>query len=289
MDLRFVSSLVLVIDAGSLAAAARVEGITPSAVAQRIAALEALLGVPLLVRAGRVMQPTPECRTLLPGLRQLLRDEQALKGLLHGDGLEGPLRLGAISTVIGDHARALVAGLRSAAPQVELQLSPGASSALFAEFEAEKLDAAVIVRPGFPLPKAMQFTPVARQEIGWLLPEAAAVEGSVEALPYILYSRKAWGGAVCWEALVAQHHSPKILAEMDALESIAMLVEDGLGRAVLPRWAALRRYARGAEFVPIPGLYRDIGLLSWSRDRRRPVLKLVLQILQGTGGDQRGR
>jgi DNA-binding transcriptional LysR family regulator len=86
MDLRFVSSLVLVIDAGSLAAAARVEGITPSAVAQRIAALEALLGVPLLVRAGRVMQPTPECRTLLPGLRQLLRDEQALKGLLHGDG-----------------------------------------------------------------------------------------------------------------------------------------------------------------------------------------------------------
>lgn len=285
MDLRFVSSLVSVIDEGSLAAAARVGGITPSAVAQRIAALEALLGVPLLVRAGRMMQPTPECRTLLPGLRKLLHDELALKGLLQRDGLDGPLRLGAISTVIGDHAKALVAGLRSAAPQVELQLSPGASSALFAAFEAESLDAAVIVRPAFPLPKAMQFTPISRQQIGWLLPGAGAVEGAVEVLPCILYSRAAWGGAVCWDALVAQQGNPKILAEMDALESIAMLVEDGLGRSVLPRWASLGRYAPGADFVPIAGLYRELGLLSWSRDRRRPVLELVLEILQGSGAD----
>jgi len=294
MDIRFISSLILVIDAGSLAAAARMGGITPSAVAQRIATLEALLGVSLLVRAGRVMQPTPECRRLLPGLRKLLRDEAALKGLLQADGLQGQLRLGAISTVISDHAKDLVAGLRRAAPQVELQLIPGASSALFAEFEAEGLDAVLIVQPEFTLPKTMQFTPVSRQQIGWLLPEAG--EGAVPEgeLPCILYSREAWGGVACWQALQVQGSSPKVLAEMDALESIAMLVQDGLGRSVLPRWATLDRYAPNARFVPITGLYRELGLLSWSRDRGRPVLSLLLEILQGSGiqvagTDQRGR
>ena len=285
MDLRFVSSLLSVIDEGSLAAAARVAGITPSAVAQRIAALEALLGVRLLVRAGRVMQPTPDCRTLLPGLRQLLSDEAALRGLLQADGLQGELRLGAISTVIGDHAKALVAGLRQAAPKVELKLIPGASSALFAEFEAGNLDAAIMVQPGFMLPKTMQFTPIVRQEIGWLLPKAGADEG----LPVILYSREAWGGAACWQALVAQEKSPRIMAEMDALESIAMLVQDGLGRSVLPRWSSLDRYAPNARFVPIAGLYRDLGLLSWSRDRGRPVFKLLQEILQGSRLPTRGK
>lgn len=292
MDLRFVSTLILVIDEGSLAAAARVEGITPSAVAQRIAALEDVLGVSLLLRAGRVMQPTPACRSLLPGLRQLLRDEAALKNVLRDDGLAGQLRLGAISTVIGDHAKCLVAGLRNVAPQLELQLIPGASSALFAEFEAETLDAVLIVRPGFALPKTMQFTPLFEQKIGWLLPPATGsqvAEPSAPTLPCILYSREAWGGAACWQALQSEEQKPRILAEMDALESIAMLVEDGLGRAILPRWASLHRYAPKARFVPCPGLFREVGLLSWSRDRTRPVIELLTQILQQAAADQRGR
>lgn len=285
MDLRFVSSLIAVIDEGSLAAAARVGGITPSAVAQRVTALEAQLQAPLLLRAGRMMQPTPECRTILPRLRQLLRDEAALKGALQAEVLQGPLRLGAISTVIGDHASDLVAGLRVAAPQVELQLIPGSSSVLFAAFEAENLDAALIVKPGFVLPKTMHFMPLAKQEIGWLAPEL----GSPEALPYILYSREAWGGMPCWQALQAQDPSPRILAEMDALESIAQMVADGLGRAVLPRWGALSRYAVGARFTPIKGLYRELGLLSWSRDRTNPVLNLLQKILLEAERNQRGR
>ncbi|MEP2714941.1 LysR substrate-binding domain-containing protein, partial [Pseudophaeobacter sp.] len=251
MDLRFVSSLIAVIDEGSLAAAARLGGITASAVTQRVAALEAQLQVPLLLRAGRVMQPTPECRVMLPRLRQMLREEAALKADLQAEVLQGRLRLGAISTAIGDHASDLVAGLRQAAPQVELQLIPGASSALFAEFEAERLDAALIVRPEFPLPKTMRFTALSQQPIGWLLPQ----QGD-QKLPVILYSREAWGGGPCWQALMSQEPDPKILAEMDALESIARMVADGLGRSVLPRWATFERDAAGARFVPIPGLYR---------------------------------
>lgn len=289
MDLRFVSSLISVIDEGSLAAAARLGRITPSAVAQRIAALEAQLQVQLLSRAGRVMQPTPECRSILPRLRQLLRDEAALIGDLQAEALQGPLRLGAISTQIGDHAADLVSRLRKVAPQVELQLIPGASSALFAAFEEETLDAALIVKPGFGLAKTMQFTTLARQEIGWLIPgcdpkfdaEDEREDVSFNDLPYILYSREAWGGLQCWEALQAHTVNPRILAEMDALESIAQMVADGLGRSVLPRWASMQRYAAGAQFTPIEGLYRELGLLNWRRDSTSPVMKLLQNLLAG--------
>lgn len=275
MDLRFVSSLIAVIDEGSLAAAARRGGITPAAVTQRVAALEAQLQVRLLLRAGRVMQPTPECRVILPRLRQLLRDEAALKSDLQAEVLQGALRLGAISTVIGDHTAHLVGQLRAAAPEVELQLIPGASHALFETFEAGGLDAAVIVKPGFELPKSMHFTRLTRQQIGWLCP----VGTPCAELPLIRYSREAWGGEQCWQALQTQTSGPRVLAEMDALESIAQMVSDGLGWSVLPRWASMGRHAPDAAFTPIEGVYRELGLLSWSRDSRSPILRLVQKIL----------
>ena len=84
MDLRFVSSLIAVIDQGSLAEAARHEGITASAISQRVAALEAELRVPLLQRAGRVVQPAPQCRAVLPRLGQMVHLQDRLRIDLHG-------------------------------------------------------------------------------------------------------------------------------------------------------------------------------------------------------------
>lgn len=285
MDLRFVSSLLAVIDEGSLAAAARRDGVTAAAVAQRVAALEAQLKVPLLLRAGRVMQPTPECRSILPQLRQLLRDAAALKSTLQAEVMQGPLRLGLISTAIGDHAASLLKGLQQAAPDVKLQLIPGSSAALHGELTAERLDAALISKPPFALPKSLTFLPLQQQEIGWLSPP---MERSGD-LPLVLYSREAWGGETCWQALPSDHAADNILAEMDALETIAQLVSDGLGRSVLPRWPGLERYAPQARFHPIPGAFREIGLLIWSRDLRSPMVRLLEAILTGAEPDQRGR
>lgn len=277
MDLRFVSSLLAVIDEGSLAAAARREGMTASAVAQRVSALEDQLKIPLLLRAGRVVQPTPACRAILPQMRLLLREAAALKGILQTEVLSGPVRLGAISTSIGDHAARLVKGLRRAAPEVELQLIPGSSASLFAEFEAENLDAALIVKPDFALPKTMRYTPLEQQQIGWLQPPGAEISN----LPLILYGREAWGGEICWQTLQKEEKRPRILAEMDALENIAHMVSEGLGRSILPQWHTMDRHAQGARFTPIPGVYREVGMLSRSRDSASPLIKRLEGILQG--------
>lgn len=272
MDLRFVSSLLAVVDHDSIAAAARVEGITASAVTQRVASLEAELKAPLLRRSGRVMQATPQCLVVLPQLRQLVATQAALRLSLQDQVLAGPFRLGAISTALGDYAPALVKVLRDKAPKVDLHLVPGTSRQLFAGFEEKRLDAVLIVQPPFELPKTMQFTPLADQRVCLMTPEGGHPN---EVLPYLVYSREAWGGASCWTALTELEPQPRILAEMDAVETIVQMVQDGVGCAVLPDWQGRAERFPHVEVTELEAPERTIGLLSWVGDRDRPVLDLV--------------
>ncbi|KXF89023.1 LysR family transcriptional regulator [Phaeobacter inhibens] len=284
MDIRFLSSLVTTIEEGSLAAAARREGITASAISQRIAALEADVGVVLLCRAGRVMQPTAECRRLLPKMREILRAEAELRGQLRGATLSGTLRLGAVSTAMGDYAGTILRHLRQAAPEVALQLVPGTSEGLYALMQQGQVDAALLIEPPFALAKAYVFKEVARQPIGLLQAETdrdGPSDGPSDgALPFLIYSRDAWGGARCWQALTQRVDMPDILAELDALELIAQMVAEGTAQAVVPLWEGLRRHA-GLRFTPFDGEDRRLGVLLHQRDADSALTRVLLGALTG--------
>lgn len=280
MDIRFLSSLVTTIEEGSLAAAARREGITASAISQRIAALEADVGVVLLCRAGRVMQPTAECRRLLPKMREILRAEAELRGQLRGATLSGTLRLGAVSTAMGDYAGTILRQLRQTAPEVALQLVPGTSEGLYALMQQGQVDAALLIEPPFALPKAYVFKEVARQPIGLLQAEMDRDGPSDEALPFLIYSRDAWGGARCWQALTQRVDMPDILAELDALELIAQMVAEGTAQAVVPLWEGLRRHA-GLRFTRFDGEDRRLGVLLHQRDADSALTRVLLGALTG--------
>lgn len=274
MDLRFVETLLLVVDHGSLAEAARRQGITAAAATQRVAALEAELNVPLLARDGRRMAPTPDCEVLVPDMRRMVALRLSLPGLLAQERLEGHMRFGAVSTALSDFGPQLVQALEREAPAVDLTLIPGAAAQVFQQFERGDVDAALIVAPPFSLPKTIRFDVVARQRIGFVRRADAPRD-----VPFLLYSREAWGGALCWQALRTQVADPRVRCEMDALEIIAQMVSDGLGQAVLPAWGGLDRHFPTLQFEPIADVYRDIGLLTWRRDMRRPLVQLVQQSL----------
>lgn len=274
MDLRFVETLIAAVEEASLAGAARRLGVTPAAVSQRVEVLEAQLQVPLLVRSGRGMAATPECEALLPDLQRMVAIHAGLPQVLVRDQLKGPLRLGAISTALADHAADLVQGLKHAAPEVELTLTPGASAELYEAFVQGRLDAALIVAPPFALPKTMRFDVMTAQPVGLLTPKKAARD-----LPFLIYARSAWGGAACYRVLEQHFGRPRILCEMDALETIAQLVEDGVGQAVLPQWHGLLRRHDAVRFTPLGAEQRQLGLLTWHRDARRPVQQMLRQVL----------
>ena len=58
MDTRFLETYLLVVDTGSIAAAARRLNVTSAAVAQRTRALEDEIGYPLIMRSGRTVSAT---------------------------------------------------------------------------------------------------------------------------------------------------------------------------------------------------------------------------------------
>ena len=74
MDTHFLQTFVLVSQTGSMAEAARRQGVTPAAVAQQIHALERELGAPLVARAGRTVTPTPAGYRLLERASDVLRE-----------------------------------------------------------------------------------------------------------------------------------------------------------------------------------------------------------------------
>jgi LysR family transcriptional regulator (chromosome initiation inhibitor) len=90
IDPRRAEAFVAAVDSGSLEGAAALLNVTPSAISQRIAALEQELGSPLLVR-------TRPCRPTAPGMRllQFLRRRALLEAEFFADQQDdpGPVRV----------------------------------------------------------------------------------------------------------------------------------------------------------------------------------------------------
>lgn len=102
METQFLQSFVSVVEAGSLAEAARRLDLTPAAIAARLRALEQDLGTPLVRRAGRHVKPTEAGLRMLERARLVLRDVRDLRASACDDAPLGELRVGvSVSALTG--------------------------------------------------------------------------------------------------------------------------------------------------------------------------------------------
>ncbi len=234
MDTRFAQSLLTVIEEGSLAAAARRQGLTAAALAQRMQALERMFGTRLIERVGQTVRPTAAAQRMVPRLQRIVEDTRRLTSDLDASGLSGPYRLSSIATALADHATNIVSHLADRAPECALTITPGDSRSLLRSLEADEIDAAIVVRPPSGGPKSIQLTPIAAQPFVMVASDQA---DSPEGL--ILYDRSTCCGRLAWKWIANAIPNVKIVCEMDDPQSIAVLAASGLGRAVLPKWRAL--------------------------------------------------
>lgn len=105
LDLTTLRYLVAVCDLQNIARAAAQEHIAPSAISKRIAALEAVLEVPLLVRSRRGVAPTPACEALLERARTMLFEMAQIETEMNafGGSVRGQVRLLASPSAIAEH------------------------------------------------------------------------------------------------------------------------------------------------------------------------------------------
>jgi DNA-binding transcriptional LysR family regulator len=272
MDSRYLKSLITVVDSGSIADAARIEGLTAAAISQRIQALERQLGFALLSRIGHSAKPTEACLALMPRARAIVREVSCLAGDADMNGLTGAYRIGAISTMLTGILPRALRSLTLDAPGIKPVIRPGTSRSLYQALLAGELDAAILVAPPFELPKTVRSRSLFSEALV-LLSRETPVEGIDNLLlsrPYIRYDAESWGGMLAENYLTARSLRPTPLFDLDGLEAIALLVADDVGVSLVPRWVGLERLAQGCVMTPVAGtgFDREILLLSHVQSQR---------------------
>ncbi|WP_349295639.1 LysR family transcriptional regulator (plasmid) [Thioclava sp. 'Guangxiensis'] len=281
MDIRFLESLIAVSELGSIVATARAQGLTPAAVSQRIQVLERDLGLRLLDRQANAALPTPACRDLLPAMRQLVTQARALEQAARPSEAAGPLKLGAISTVLTALLPDILEHMPKRAPKVELRITPGSSAQLYEALLAGDLDAALLVEPPFDLPDSLEAQVLRREPLCLLAPPACrekALARIFEDLPLLAYDPQSWGGAIAQRYLRDHGLRPVVLCELDALEAISALVARGAGAALVPDWPELQ----GASPLPDGAQYgRTVSLVTPRTSPRAANLQALRDVIEG--------
>jgi DNA-binding transcriptional LysR family regulator len=155
MNLIDLEAFISVVDHGSIVAAAAALHLTQSAVTRRVQNLEDALGVPLLDRQTRPLQPTPAGMEAYEFARPVLSSIGDLKAaIMHNGEPSGDFRFG-MPRGLGDLALASpIRSLRMEFPKLKLQAFAQWSGMLLERLANRTLDAAVVILPEGSTPPA---------------------------------------------------------------------------------------------------------------------------------------
>ncbi len=286
MDTRYLKSLITVVECGSIAHAARIEGLTAAAISQRILALERQIGFELLSRVGHAAKPSQACLGLLPRARRIVREVALLAGDADGAGLTGQLRIGAISTVLTGLMPEALRALTVSAPGLTPVIVPGTSRSLYQALLSGEVDAAILVAPPFELPKALQAVSLRKEPLVFLSKEKSSISIPAQLMsqPYIRYDPDAWGGRYAEQYLADQGLKPTPMVDLDALETIAMLVTGGMGVSLVPYWSGFEQWGHQCAVSQIGNdrYDREIALISPAQTDRPNMISALCAALSTT-------
>ncbi|AMV43067.1 LysR family transcriptional regulator [Paraburkholderia caribensis] len=293
MDIHFLGNLLLVVDTGSMAEAARRVGVTPAAIAQQVQALERELGVPLLVRAGRTVIPTEAGHRVIARARNLVREFADLKAFALEEEAVGELRIGTITTALLSLLPDVLAAFARDFPQANVLIRAGTSMELYETLQRGDLDVAVCLHPAFALPKAYDWHLLREEPIVVLAPSRLKNEDPHELLrrePFIRYDRSLGGGKQADQYLRSARIVPRELFELNSLMAIAMMVDRGLGVSLVPDIVSpLTETLNVARLaLPTPTEPRRFGVLWQKTSPRGRLIRGFLQCADGVLGDGGG-
>lgn len=273
MNTNFIRTFLLVHQLGSMAQAARKLNVTHGTVAQQIAALEKEIGVTLVARAGKTVHVTEAGLRLLDRLMLIINEIDALPGLANSNEIRGELRIGAGNSVLNSILPDILSLLVRRYPEVNVVVQPGVSPDFYRDIESGSLDAAIAIEPPYALPKTQEWLLLREEPFVLLASEVHHGKKPTQLLrsePFIRYDHNSWSGKLIERYLRAVAIVPVERFELNAIESIALMVNQNLGVAIIPDSANL--YKRDLKIIKLPlpevSAPRRFGLV-WSRKSAR--------------------
>ncbi|MDP0615520.1 LysR family transcriptional regulator [Klebsiella pneumoniae] len=125
MDLiSHLRDFIVIADHGSMAAAAKMRGVSPSAVTASLQRLELYVGARLILRSTRGLSLTPEGERFLNQCRHIVGDlDDAIEQAADASRLRGTIRLTSINDFGRSRLSPLIEGFQTRYPEVKFELS----------------------------------------------------------------------------------------------------------------------------------------------------------------------
>ena len=266
--------------------AAELLHVTQPALSKQIQRLEDKVGGPLVVRGYREVRLTEAGQVLLTRARLVLQESSSALDATHKAvrGELGVLRIGFGLATIEKLLPDVLLRFRQKYPGVELRLRDMPTPDQLAALAGSQIDVGFV---RLPITKAgVEMWPILRERLVLAFGASSPWRprgglDSVADAPFITIARTMSTSfhdhviAVCRAAGFA----PNIVQETNELFTMLMLVSAGMGVALAPSSAALRK-APGVRFreLSIPEAAWDIAL-AWSADRAaEPVIKSFVDL-----------
>ncbi|MFZ3554634.1 LysR substrate-binding domain-containing protein [Streptomyces sp. BH055] len=242
MDIAQLRDFIAVVDAGSLSRAAGVLHVSQPAVSQRMAQLEAHLGVRLLDRGPRGVRPTSEGLTLYRDAQQLVRQFDRLAQDVTGgrQPVHGPVAIGLPTTVTAPLAPALFSWVRAHYPGIHLQLFESMSGYVHELLLAGRLDLAAVFRED-EAPRVAEL-PLYSEEL-YLIghpdpapesPDVVSLHG-LRQVPLVTPGARSNLRALVDRAFAAHGLVPRNVGDVESLGTLIRIAESGEACTILPR------------------------------------------------------
>ena len=248
-----IESFLAVADEGSISAAARRLGVSPSAISQQITGLEAALGSVLLDRSARPIILTPAGAMFRRHAQTILNAEAEARADLAVADLSGltTLRCGMIEDFDAEVTPALLSALAHDLRGCRFLLETGASHRLLDQLEARALDVIVAADQGTEggVEGWREVHPILSEPFVAVTPLSRGIEG----LPLIQYTARHLMGRQIAAHLARQNLRLAHRFELDSYSAILAMVAGGEGWTILTP-LALHHAARFRPFVSVTPL-----------------------------------
>src|SRR4051794_5256055 len=285
LDPKRLRLLIQLESLGTVRAVAEASAMSPSAVSQQLATLEAESGAALLERHGRAVALTDAGAALAAHARVILERigaaEEDLRALQ--DAPAGTVRIAAFTSAMRAFVIAAAATVGRAHPGIAVHLSELEPDDCVPALARGEVDLAVVADFGDgTLPHVAQArrVPLAQDELQVVLPSGHSFRsGDIGEL-----AEDAWlldGPELGRHVLRRCRHAgfePRVAGRLFSHEALLYAVRSGLGVTILPTFALDR--PDGVEVRPLhPAARRELGVLHRDGALDRRSVALTLEVL----------
>jgi DNA-binding transcriptional LysR family regulator len=264
-DIHRLEVFLAVVQHGSFTRAAEHLFLTQSAVSHQIASMESDLGIELLTRSRKAVEPTAVGKVLAEEARRVMASlEQAESAVkLAARPGAGRLRIGASATACQHLIPDPLREFQDCFPDYSLSVTPGDSPQVAEAVTNGDVDLGIVIQPEqrSSASSKLDYHALFDDELGLIVgrlhPWAARGKVDRRDLPnqrLIQYSRSSTTFRLVERYFVQMQAPLRDPIELGSVEAIKELVKLGLGVSVMAAWVARPELARRSlVWLPLPG------------------------------------